>query len=310
MIRYILGKLLGSLAVLTILSLVIFGAVFIAGDVAAVIIPQGAGGVTTERFLELKEQYGLSDPFIVQYVRYLGNVVIDRNLGYSLIDQRSVTDLLGERIPNTFVLASTAMALALLVGVPVGILSAINRNSMIDHAARLFSTVGMAAPQFWVGIMLILVFAAKLKWLPAYGIGSPEHLILPAVTVALPLMTGIARFVRSSMLDVFGTEYVKFARVKGLRERLVIWKHAFRNALIPVTTFVGLELAGVLNGSVVAEVVFAWPGVGKLMADGVMQRNFPVVAGAVLFSALLYLIAAMLVDIVYALVDPRIRVNS
>lgn len=309
MAQYILGKLLGAVAVLFILSIVVFGAVFLSGDVAAVIIPQGAGGVSAQRFEELKQQYGLSDPFLVQYGRFLGNVVLHGNLGYSLIDHRPVADIVLERIPNTFMLAGAAMFLAIAVGVPLGVLSAMHRNSVLDHTIRLFATVGMAAPQFWIGIMLILLFAAKLNWLPAYGIGGPAHFVLPAITVALPLMTGIARFVRSSMLEALSTEYVKFARIKGLGEDVVLWKHAFRNALIPLMTFLGLGLAGVLNGSVVAEVVFAWPGIGKLMADGVMQRNFPVVEGTVLLSAVLYMGASLLVDVMYTLLDPRIRVK-
>jgi peptide/nickel transport system permease protein len=309
MVRYIFAKLFGAVAVLLVLTLVVFGGVFLSGDVAQLIIPQGPGGVTTERFLQLKEQYGLSDPFLVQYARYLTRLVTEFDFGTSLRDLRPVNQMLVERIPNTFLLAGTAMLLAIIVGVPLGVLSAIKRNSYIDNMARLLSSTGMAAPQFWVGIMLILLFAATLKLLPAYGTGSPAHLILPAVTVALPLMTGITRFVRSSVLDVLASEYVKFARIKGLRERRVLWNHAFRNAVIPLITFLGLQLAGVLNGSIVVEVVFAWPGLGNLMVESVMQRNMPVVQGTVLISALLYIAAASLVDIAYHFADPRIRLK-
>jgi peptide/nickel transport system permease protein len=199
------------------------------------------------------------------------------------------------------------MILALVAGIPLGVLSAVRKGSTLDHAARLLSAVGFAAPQFWVGIMLILLFAANLKWLPAFGMGGPTHLILPAITIALPTMTGIAMFVRSSMLDALGSEHVKFARIKGVAEVRVLWKHTFRNALIPAVTFIGLQLAGLLNGSVVVEVVFAWPGLGQLMAEGVVQRNAPVVEGTVLTAAAIYIVVSLLVDVAYVALDPRIR---
>jgi peptide/nickel transport system permease protein len=307
MAGYVLGKLLGAIAVLLILSIVVFGAVFLSGDVASVIIPRGGGGVNLKTFLELKKLYGLSDPFLVQYGRFLHNLVTHFNFGYSLIEQRPVGDMLAERIPYTIQLAGTSVALGIVVGIPLGIVSAVKHNSILDHMSRLFSTVGMAAPQFWVGIMLILLFAAKLKWLPAYGVGGPEHLVLPTVTLSLFLIAGIASFVRSSMLEVLSSDYIKFARTKGLHERLIVWKHAFRNAVIPMITFLGLELAGVLNGAVVVEIVFARPGIGTLMIDGVMQRDFAVVEGTVLAAAFFYVMTSLLVDVTYAVVDPRIR---
>jgi peptide/nickel transport system permease protein len=291
---------------LLVLSLVVFASVHLTGDPALVLIPESPD-VSAELFLKLKQEWGLDDPFFVQYLRFLRKVVTGLDFGDSLVHQRPVRDMLLERLPYTLQLTAAGMFLSIAIGLPLGILSAVKRDSIIDQACKLFAVFGMAAPQFWIAIMLIILFAAKLGWLPAYGAGSFKHLILPAVVVSFFIMAGIIRLGRSSMLEVMDSEYIKFARVKGLRERFVVWKHALRNASFSLLTFGGLELAGLLNGAIVVEVVFAWPGLGKLMVDGVVQRNFPLVEGAALASAFFFISTALLVDILYAFMDPRIR---
>ena len=201
------------------------------------------------------------------------------------------------------------MLLATVLGIPLGVLSAVKRDSIFDHAAKFFAIIGMATPQFWIAIMGILVFGALLKWLPTYGRGGPEHFIMPSVVIAWSIMAGMVRLGRSSMLEILDSDYVKFARVKGLKERLILWKHALRNAMIPLLTFSGLSLAGLLNGTIVVEVVFAWPGIGRLLLEGVVRRDIPVVQATILASAFFYISLSLVVDILYAYVDPRIRVN-
>ena len=197
--------------------------------------------------------------------------------------------------------------MSIIGGVPIGILSAVKRDTIFDHFGKLFAVVGIAAPSFWVAIMGILLFGAILGWLPTFGRGGLDHLILPACVLGWASMAGMVRLARSSMLEVLDSEYVKFARIKGLKESLVIWKHALKNAVIPVLTFCGLTLAGLLNGSVAIEVVFAWPGIGRLMLTGIQTRDFPIVQATVLAAGFFYIVTALIVDILYAYVNPRIR---
>jgi peptide/nickel transport system permease protein len=201
----------------------------------------------------------------------------------------------------------SAFVLSIIVGVPIGILSAVKRDTIFDHFGKLFAVIGIAAPSFWVAIMGILLFGAILGWLPTFGRGGLDHLILPACVLGWASMAGMVRLARSSMLEVLDSEYVKFARIKGLKESLVIWKHALKNAVIPVLTFGGLTLAGLLNGSVAIEVVFAWPGIGRLMLTGIQTRDFPIVQATVLAAGFFYIVTALIVDILYAYVNPRIR---
>jgi len=204
-------------------------------------------------------------------------------------------------------LAAAAFILSVAVGIPLGVLSAVKRDSILDNAGKLFATLGIATPNFWIAIMLILLFGAILGWLPTYGRGGIDHFILPAFVLGWSAMAGMVRLGRSSMLEVLDSEYVKFARIKGLSERIVIYKHALKNAVIPLLTFSGLTLAGLLNGSVAVEVVFAWPGIGRLMLEGISRRDFPIVQATVLAAGFFYIFTALLVDILYAYVNPRIR---
>jgi ABC-type dipeptide/oligopeptide/nickel transport system permease component len=294
--------------ILTLLLLtgLVFVAVYATGDPVRVIT--GDNPLITPAVLqELRERWGIDDPLPVQYFKFISQVVTSFDFGVSLTQHRPVRDLILERLPYTLQLAGAAMAIAILVGVPAGVLSALKRGSALDSIVGLVALIGLAAPQFWLASMLILFFAATLGWLPAYGTGGAEHLILPAFATALPVAAGLMRITRTNMLEVLSSDYVRFARIKGLREWTVIWKHAFRNAAFPVLTFGGLGLAGLLNGAIVIEVVFAWPGIGRLMVQGVLLRDVPLVLGTALLSAFMFIITAFAVDILYAALDPRIR---
>jgi peptide/nickel transport system permease protein len=261
---------------------------------------------TQKDYEQLKKNMGLDRPLALQYASFLGNIV-RADFGVSQLRGQPARQLLLERFPATLQLSGAAFLLIVVVGVPLGIMSAIKRDSIIDYLGKFFAVVGIAAPSFWIAIMLILLFGALLGWLPTFGSGGIDHFILPAFVLSWSGMAGVVRLTRSSMLEVLDSEYVKFARIKGLKERVVVYKHALKNAVIPVMTFSGLTLAGLLNGSVVVEVVFAWPGIGRLMLQGIQTRDFPIVQATVLAAGLFYIVTALVVDILYAYVNPRIR---
>ena len=301
--RYILVRLLQALITLVILSLAVFLSVQLTGDPALYLLGPES---TDADYEQLKKNMGLDKPLVVQYGLFLSKVV-RLDFGKSHISQLPASKELFERFPATLQLAGAAFFLSMVVGIPLGILSAIKRDSIFDNLGKFFAVAGIAAPSFWLAIMLILLFGAILGWLPTFGRGGLDHLILPAFVLSWSSMAGVLRLSRSSMLEVMDSEYVKFARIKGLSERLVIYKHALKNACIPVLTFSGLTLAGLLNGSVAIEVIFAWPGIGRLMLQGINQRDFPIVQATVLAAGFFYIITALAVDILYAYVNPRIR---
>ena len=301
--RFIIIRLGQALITLLILSLAVFLSVHLTGDPAAYLLPPEA---SVQDYETLKTIMGLDKPLPVQYGLFLGRVVRG-DFGNSLISGRSSRDVLLERFPATLQLAAAAFLLTIIIGIPLGVLSAVKRDTILDTIGKCFAVAGIAAPSFWIAIMLILLFGAILGWLPTYGRGGIEHFILPAFVLSWASMAGVLRLTRSSMLEVLDSEYVKFARIKGLNERIVVYKHALKNAVIPVMTFSGLTLAGLLNGSVAIEVVFAWPGIGRLMLQGIQNRDFPVVQATVLAAGLLYILTTLLVDILYAYVNPRIR---
>jgi peptide/nickel transport system permease protein len=295
----------GFQAVLTLwlLSVAVFLSVHLTGDPAQYLL----GPDSTEAdYEQLKKNLGLDRPLPVQYWGFLKRAAVG-DFGRLPIVGRPASEVLFERLPATLPLAGAAMVLMVVVGVPLGILSAIKRGSVLDTAGKLFAIMGIATPNFWIAIMLILLFGAILGWLPTYGRGSWQHFILPAFVLGWSGMAGMVRLGRSSTLDVLDSEYVKFARIKGLPEKMVIIKHALKNGLIPLPTFGGLTLAGLLNGSVEVEVIFAWPGIGRLMLDGISRRDFPIVQATVLASGFFYIVTALVVDILYAYVNPRIR---
>lgn len=303
MIRFILFRLLQAAITLLALSAGVFFAVHLTGDVVSFLTNPQAPVEEIER---MRESLGLNRPVYIQYADFL-NGLLRGDFGESYTWGRSARDLLLERLPNTLKLASAGFVLTVIIGVPLGIISAVKRDTVFDRGAKFLAILGMAAPQFWLGIMLILFFGAYLGWLPTFGIGGISHFILPSFALSLFLIAGMVRLTRSSMLEVLDSEYIKFARVKGLQESLVIWKHALRNSMIPVLTFAGISLGGLLNGSIVVEVVFAWPGLGRLMLTSVVQRDYAVVEATVLTAGALYILMATIVDILYAYLDPRMR---
>lgn len=301
--RFILIRVVQAILTLWMLSLAIFLSVHLTGDPAQYLLGPELGN---QEYEQLKKNLGLDRPLIVQYGEFTLNI-LQGDFGKSAIKGIEARDLLMQRLPATLQLALAAFIISIVIGVPLGILSAVKRDTWLDTLAKLFAVVGIAAPSFWVGIMVILLFGAILGWLPTFGRGGIDHLILPALVLGWASMAGMVRLSRSSMLEVLDSEYVKFARIKGLSESLVIWKHALKNAIIPVLTFGGLTLAGLLNGSVAIEIVFAWPGIGTLMLQGIRTRDFPVVQATVLAAGFFYVATALLVDILYAYVNPRIR---
>ena len=302
---YIIVRSFQAVFTLWILSVIVFASVHLTGDPAAYLLgPE----TTNETYEQLKKNLGLDDPLILQYGSFLKNIT-RADFGTSVHRGRSSREILFERLPATLQLAGGAFALSLLIGVPLGILSAIKRDTIFDSAGKMFAVLGIATPSFWIAIMLILLFGATLGWLPTFGRGGIDHYILPTFVLAWGGMAGYVRLTRSSMLEVLDSEYVKFARIKGLPERLVVYKHALKNAMIPILTFAGLTLAGLMNGSIVVEVIFAWPGVGRLMLEGITTRDFPIVQATVLAAGLFYIVTALIVDILYAYTDPRIRYN-
>jgi len=301
--RYIAMRLGQALVTLLILSLAVFLSVNLTGNPAIYLLGPDDG---YEEYQQLKKNLGLDKPLHVRYAIFLGNAVRG-DFGKSFTMGRPARELLIARFPATLQLAGAAFVIIMVVGIPMGILSAVKRDSIFDQLGKFFAVAGIAAPSFWIAIMAVLLFGPILGWLPTHGRGGLDHFILPAFVLSWHSMAGVLRLSRSSMLEVLDSEYVKFARIKGLSERLVIYKHALKNAVIPVLTFSGLTLAGLLNGSVVVEVVFAWPGIGRLMLQGIQQRDFNVVQATVLAAGAFYIVTALLVDILYAYVNPRIR---
>ena len=303
--RYIAVRLIQALITLWILSSAVFLSVRLTGNAADYLIgpePQ----ISTEDYAQLKANLGLGKPLPVQYAVFLSQIV-RADFGKSQILGRSAREVLFERFPATLELAGAAFALTVVGGLAFGILSAVKRDTFLDHFVKIFAVLGIATPSFWIAIMLVLLFGAYLQWLPTFGRAGPSHYILPAFVLGWGGMAGMVRLMRSSMLEVLDSEYVKFARIKGLPERMVIYKHALKNAAIPALTFGGLTLAGLLNGSVVVEQIFAWPGVGQLMLQAIQRRDFPMVQATVLAAGTFYVVMALIVDILYAYVNPRIR---
>ena len=249
---------------------------------------------------------GLDKPLIVQYGIWVGNAARG-DFGQSLGHRTNSLDVIITRIPGTLQLTAGAFVFAFIVGVPLGVFSAVRRGSAFDYIGRTFALFGQALPPFWLGIMLILIFAVELGWLPTFGRGGIEHYILPSITLGWLAASGFLRLMRSSMLEVLDSEFVKFARSKGVNSRRIIWKHALRNAMLAPLTYAGLLLAGLITGTVVTETVFAWPGIGRLAVQSVFANDFPVMTGVVMLFTVVYVGMNFIVDIAYAYLDPRIR---
>ncbi len=302
---YILKRLFHSIFVLIGISVVVFIILHLTGDPAALLMPMDA---TPEQVAQFRKEMGFTDPLLVQYWRFFkGTLRLD--FGLSFRHSQPALDLVLERMPATIQLTITAMIIAMIIAVPVGIISAIRRNSILDHIGMTGALLGQSTPVFWLGIMLILVFSVTFQWFPSSGRGTLQHLILPAVTLGMFSMARTARMMRSSMLEVLGQEYMKTARAKGLSPRMVILKHALKNALIPVVTIVGMELGTLLGGAVITETVFAWPGVGRLAVQAIYNRDYPVVQAAVFLLASIFVLVNLIVDILYTYLDPRVKLG-
>jgi peptide/nickel transport system permease protein len=303
MLRFTATRIAQSIVTLIVLSMVVFFGAELTGDIA---LAMATPDTTEAELEEIRRKFGLDRPAYERYGRYLFNLA-QGDLGVSGTSRRQVSAMMAERIPPTLQLAAVGLFIAMSVGIPLGVLAAVKRNTIFDQFSKLLAIIGMSAPQFWVAIMLIMFFGAQLKWLPTYGRGGIDHYILPGIAISLFVMAGFMRLTRSSMLEVLDSEFVKFARIKGLQERLVIFKHALKNAIIPVLTFGGVSFAGLLNGAIVVEVVFAWPGLGRLMLDSIRERDTVVIMATILASGCIYIFLSTVVDLLYAYVDPRIR---
>ncbi|MFW5688501.1 MAG: nickel ABC transporter permease [Spirochaetota bacterium] len=304
MYQYIIRRLILTVPVVLGVSIIVFSIIrLLPGDPARAV----AGVNATPEYIEqVREEYGLNDPIYVQYWNFLTNL-ISGDLGRSTFSSRLVTTEIRERFPRTLLLASVSLVLATVIGVSAGIVSATRRNSIFDNASMFVALVGVAAPVFWMALMLQLLFSVQLRLLPATGMGGIQHLILPSITLGMASAALMARITRSSVLDVLRQDFITTARAKGVSERMVIYKHALKNALIPVVTVLGLQFGILLGGAVLTETVFAWPGVGRLLVDAILRRDYPVVQGTVMLLAFLFVVINLVVDIVYAFLDPRIH---
>jgi len=304
-ITYIAQRLVHAIPVLIGISILSFLMLhLIPGDPVSVFA--GDKPLTPERAAELRHQYGLDRPLVVQYVDYATHA-LRGDLGTTLRSQRPVLDTILEVLPSTAQLTLSALAIAASLGITLGILAAVAHGTWLDTAVMAVAMLGISTPIFYSSLLLILLFAFTLAWLPATGQGGIERLIMPAIALGLSSSAVLARLVRSSMLDVLRQEYVTTARAKGLAPPLVVLRHALKNALIPAVTMLGLQLGALLGGAVVTETIFSRPGVGRLAVDAILNRDFPVVQGTVLFAASVYVLVNLAVDISYAVIDPRIR---
>jgi ABC-type dipeptide/oligopeptide/nickel transport system permease component len=304
--RFIVRRLGYAFLSLFLLSVTIFLLVRVSGDPAVLLVEPGA---SKEDLAAVRQRLGLDRSWVVQYGAFVGSV-LRGELGYSFYYRTPVIDLYLSRLPNSLVLATAAMIFSLAIGIPTGILAAVRVNRFWDRLGKVFALLGLSLPSFWVGLLLILFFSVYLGWLPSSGSGTVWHIIMPAFSLGWYFAAAHMRLTRSSMLEVLGAEYVKLARLKGLPEALVIGKHAFKNALIPVLTLAGINLVVMVNVAVVVETVFAWPGIGRLLFEGITFRDFPVVQATVLLGCVMIVLVNLSVDILYAFIDPRIRYDK
>ncbi len=304
MLRYLIKRLGQTVFTLFAVTVIVFGLGRMTGDPATVLMPVEARQEDRARIMEL---WGLDQPLHVQYLRYIGNV-LRGEFGDSLQwPGRDALELVLLRIGNTLELGLVALLFAVALAVPIGVFSAVYKNSAIDHVGKFIALLGQSLPHFWIGIVFIWIFAVNLRWLPTSGRGTWQHLIMPAVVIGWFQVAALMRLIRSAMLESLDSEYIKLARLKGVRERIVIWKHALRNAAIVPLTYFGIMIAYLVVGSITTEVVFSWPGVGLLVVNAVTARDFPVVQAVTIVFAFVIVLANLVVDVLYGVFDPRIR---
>jgi ABC-type dipeptide/oligopeptide/nickel transport system permease component len=303
--RYVLKRIFQSLLTLLVLSMLIFIVCRLTGDPVLLMLPDDA---SHEDVAQLRTALGLDRPLPVQYWLFLKSAM-QGDFGRSIKGQVPVLDLIKERLPHSIRLALVSLLITVVLAFPLGVIAAVKKGTVVDTLANLIAVLGQSLPQFWVGIVLIQVFAVHLRWLPVAGNSSLWHYILPGFTLGWFLVAGIMRLLRSSMLDVLDSEFVKLARIKGVSGWSVVWKHALKNAVIPVLTFAAISLSILITGAILVETVFAWPGLGQLIYQGIVYRDFPVIQEVVLLTAVIVVSVNFVVDIAYGYLDPRIRLQ-
>ena len=307
MSKYILKRILFLIPIMLGVSFIVFGLLYITpGDPARNILGPAA---SEEAVADLRDEMGLDDPFLVQYGRYLKDIVTKGDLGNSYISKTPVVKEIFSRAGYTLKLAVLAISFAILLGIPIGIISAVKQYSIFDNITMLFALVGISMPVFWLGLLLIMLFSVNLGWLPSSGFDTPAQMVLPAIALGSQSVSVITRMTRSSMLEVIRKDYIKTARAKGQKENIVIWKHALGNALIPIITIIGIQFGQLMGGALMTEVIFSIPGIGRLMVDSIKMRDTPMVLGCVLFVAVAFSIVNLIVDLLYTFVDPRMRAS-
>jgi len=305
MSRYIINRLGQALIVLFGVSIAVAAMTqLVPGDPALAILGDNA---SPEAIATLREEMGLDDPFLVQYGRFVKRLVTEGSLGRSIRTNREVVDEIMDRLPYTLVLAFGAVAISTTIGIATGVLAAVRRGKPTDTIILVGTTLGLSVPSFWVALLMVLLFAVELGWLPVAGAGSWKHAVMPLIVLAIPSVATKSRLTRSAMLEALGQDYIRTARAKGLQQKSVIFTHALRNALLPVLTIIGLQFGALLGGAFITEVIFGWPGVGQLAVNSILQRDFPVVQGTVLLVTVAFVLTNLIVDLMYAWIDPRIR---
>lgn len=302
---YVLGRLASGVVVILLALTAVFFMLRLSGDPVLLLAPMDTSRADLN---EIRERMGFNDPLVVQFGRFMGDA-LQGDFGDSSRERRPATEVVIERLPATLQLGAVALLISLAVGVPLGVLSAVKHGTVWDKLARVISVAGQAIPGFWLGVLLILLFSVKLGWLPTSGRGTGEHIILPAITLAALSTARYARLTRSTMLDVLGQDYIRTARAKGLTGWVVLSRHALKNASVSLITMTGLEIGRLIEGAVVVEQVFAWPGMGRVTVQALLNRDFAVVTAAVMLFAVMYTLANLLADLAYGWANPQVRLG-
>lgn len=303
--RYVIARVFSGILVIFLALTAVFFMLRLSGDPVLLFAPMD----TSRQDMDLiRERMGFNDPLLVQYGRFMQDAV-QLDFGNSSRERRPAMDVVVDRLPATLQLGVAALAISVVIGIPLGILSAVKHGSGWDKLARILSVLGQAVPGFWLGVILIMFFSVRLGWLPTSGRGGWDHLIMPAVTLSAFSMARYARLTRSTFLDVLGQDYIRTARAKGLTQNLILWRHAFKNASVSLITMTGLEIGNLIAGAVVVEQVFAWPGMGRVMVQSLLNRDFAVVTAAVVLFAAMYTLCNLIADLAYGWVNPTVRLN-
>lgn len=308
MAAFLLKRVLLALFVVFVVTLLVSFTIRLSGDPATMLMVGGQANFTAEDLERIRKAIGIDKPFYLQYLQYMKGVLVG-DFGQSFFSRQSVSDLIGQTLPATVLLAFLSLLGSLVISIPLGIVAAVRRGSVFDQGIRFVSLIGLSFPNFWLAMMLVLLFSIRLHWLPTSGFFVASGLVLPAATLALILSAINVRLVRTVMLDTLSTQYILVARSKGLRERVVLYKHALRNCTIPLLTYIGLQFGDLLGGVVIIEQVFNWPGMGSLAFDAISARDYPILQGVVTVLATMIVAVNLLVDIAYGIADPRVRVD-